>query len=144
MSTDISRILVPVDGSDNADRAVAHVIAAAKAGHKAEVHLINVQPKVRSDVTMFISREEIDDYRRDEAEKAAAKAVRMLKDAGVPHKMHIGLGDPGEIIPGFAKQLGCGQIVMGTRGMGSAVGRLLGSVAADVVKNADLPVTLIK
>jgi len=137
-------ILIPVDGSENAERAVAHVISTLQAGQQAEVHLINVQPSVRSDVTMFISKDELNDYRRDEAEKATAGAVKLLKDAGVPYQMHIGLGSPGEVIAGFAKQLGCTQIVMGTRGLGSAMGLLLGSVANAVVRETDLPVTLVK
>jgi nucleotide-binding universal stress UspA family protein len=54
------------------------------------------------------------------------------------------VGPLGPSIAGFAKQLGCDTIIMGTRGMGSVTGALLGSVSTDVIRCADVPVTLVK
>ena len=44
----------------------------------------------------------------------------------------------------FAKRLGVDKIIMGTRGLGGLAGLLMGSVATDVIKNAPVPVTLVK
>ena len=49
------RILVAVDGSESSDRAVAHLLK--KLGwykEKVEVHLLNVQAALPSDVSRFI------------------------------------------------------------------------------------------
>jgi nucleotide-binding universal stress UspA family protein len=43
-----------------------------------------------------------------------------------------------------AKEHGCAQIVMGTRGLGTVSGMLLGSVATKVIHLADVPVVLLK
>ena len=48
------------------------------------------------------------------------------------------------MIASFAKKLGATQIVMGTRGLGSAFGLLLGSVATHVISHVEVPVTLVK
>jgi nucleotide-binding universal stress UspA family protein len=137
-------ILVPVDGSANAERAVAHAITLAKACQTAEIHLLNVQPPMRGDVSRFVGSDAVQDWHRDEAEKALAGAKRMLDAAGLTYKTHIGVGNPGDVIGSFAKKLDCTQVVMGTRGLGSALGLLLGSVAQHAVSHVDVPVTLIK
>lgn len=138
------KILLPVDGSANSERAVKYVIELVESCQAFEVHLLNVQPPVSGDVSTFVGKHAIEDWHRDEAEKALASAKNLLDGAGVPYKMHIGIGNPGDVIASFASKLGCGQIVMGTRGLGSAFGLLLGSVATHVISHVDVPVTLIK
>jgi nucleotide-binding universal stress UspA family protein len=138
------RILVPVDGSANSERAVKHVIELVKTCQTFEIHLLNVQPAVRGDVSTFVGKNSIEDWHRDEAEKALASAKKLLDGAGTAYKVHIGVGNPGDVIASFASKLACGQIAMGTRGLGSAFGLLLGSVATHVISHVDVPVTLIK
>lgn len=138
------KILIPVDGSANSERAVKHAIDMIKAGHAAEIHLLNVQPPVSGDVATFVGKGTIEGYHKDEAEKALAGAKRLLDGAGLAYKVHISVGNPGDVIASFAKTLGCAQIVMGTRGLGSAFGLLLGSVATHTISHVDIPVTLVK
>ena len=137
-------ILVPVDGSANAERAVKHAIEIGKACQTAEIHLLNVQPPVRGDVSSFIGGGTIENWHREEAEKALAGAKKLLDGSGLSYKVHISIGNPGDVIAGFAKKLACTQIIMGTRGLGSALGLLLGSVAQHAISHVDVPVTLIK
>lgn len=138
------KILLPVDGSANSERAVKYVIELVESCQAFEIHLLNVQPPVSGDVSTFVGKQSIEDWHRDEAEKALASAKKLLDAAGSPYKVHIGIGNPGDVIASFAKKLGCGQVVMGTRGLGSAFGLLLGSVATHVISHVDVPVTLIK
>ena len=139
-----SNILIPFDGSANAERAVLYATALAQSFHSYEIHLLNVQPSVGGGVSTFVGKGDIEDWHRDEAEKALAGGKRLLDAAGLSYKIHIGVGIPGDVIAAFAKKLECGQIVMGTRGLGSTLGLLLGSVAQHVVSHVDVPVTLIK
>jgi nucleotide-binding universal stress UspA family protein len=140
----MERILIPVDGSANAERAVAHVVAMIGKGRAVEVHLVNVQPPLRENVTRFIARSEIDGYHRDEGEKALAGAKQRLAAAGIVAASHIGVGPAAETIADFAKDIGTDEIVMGTRGLGGLAGLLLGSVATEVIREAKVPVTLVK
>lgn len=138
------RILVPVDGSENSDRAVAYAVRLAQAMHATEIHLLSVQPPVTGVAGALVGRASLQSYHRDEGMKALASALAICALTALPHKDHISVGQPGPTIAAFAKELGCDQIVMGTRGLGATLGLLMGSVATDVIKHADVPVTLVK
>jgi len=144
MSGDLSKVLVPVDGSPQADRAVKHAIEMSKIGQARELHLLNVQPALSGDVAAFVDKPTRDDYHRDEADKSLESARKLLKAADMPFKEHIGVGQPAPTIVAFAKKLGCGQIVMGTHGLGAALRLVLGSVAQEVVRESDAAVTVVK
>ena len=137
-------ILVPVDGSPNSDRAVKHALDLVAAGLSAELHFLNVQPNLGGAISTFVNRDQIDSYHREEGHKCLASAVELAKKASVPAKVHIGVGRQGEIVRDYAKKLGVGLVVMGTRGHTGLAGVLLGSVAQDVIAHADMPVTLVK
>ena len=140
----MERILIPIDGSKNAERAVAHVIAMIGKGRAVDVHLVNVRPPLRENVARFIARSEIEGYHQEEGEKALAAAKQRLADAGITPTGHIGVGDPAGTIVAFAADTGADEIVMGTRGLGGLAGLLLGSVATEVIRLAKIPVTLVK
>jgi nucleotide-binding universal stress UspA family protein len=140
------KILLPVDGSENALRATRFAIRVAKAGAEpAELHLLNVQPPILSgDVSMFVSRDQIDAYCHDAGIQALASARAALDESGVRYVFHIGVGPLAETIAAYARDKGCDQIVMGSRGLGSITGMLLGSVTTRVMHQVDVPVTLVK
>ncbi len=140
------KILVPVDGSKNAERAVTHAIEiVVNSKQPVQLHLLNVQvPIVSGDVKMFIKQEDLNAYYRDLADKALASSRQALDRAGVRYEHHIGVGQIAETVIDYAASKQCGQIVMGSRGLGSVSGLLLGSVAAKVIQLAQVPVTLVK
>lgn len=140
------KILLPVDGSECAMRAVRQVIAMRELVRgPIELHLLNVQLPVASGaVKMFISQQQLKDYYRDEGLAALKDARALLDQHGVSYQHHIGVGDLAATIVEYAREKGCGQIVMGTHGRGKLAGAVLGSVAAKVIHLADVPVLLIK
>ncbi len=143
----MKKVLVPVDGSEPSLRAVEHVIAMrAKLGDpKAlKIHLLNVQRPLRGDITMFINEEQIRGYHHDQGVKALERARRLLDKAGAAYRVHIKVGEPGEVIAREAEERGCSEIVMGTHGWGTVVGMLMGSVATKVLHLTKVPVLLVK
>jgi len=140
----INAILVAVDGSACSDRAVQHALDMVATGCAAELHLLNVQPSLGGAVATFVSREQIESHHRDEGQKALASAVALTGKAGVTPKTHIGVGRQGEIVAEFAKKVGAGLVVLGTRGHTGLAGVLMGSVAQDVIAHTSVPVTLVK
>ena len=138
------KVLVPIDGSDNALRALEKAVALLRANGPFELHLLNVQAPVSGDVSTFVGRATVKDFHKEEGEKALASARALLDRQNIPYKPHITVGPCGESIAGFARKLGCDTIIMGTRGMGKVKGALLGSVSTDVIRCADVPVTLVK
>ncbi len=140
------KILLPVDGSECAMRAVRHVIAMRDLMRgPIEVHLLNVQLPVASGaVKMFISQQQLKDYYRDEGLATLKEARAVFEQHGVPCQHHIGVGELATTIVDYVREKGCGQIVMGTHGRGKLAGAVLGSVAAKVIHLAEVPVLLIK
>lgn len=140
------KILVAVDGSENSGRVVDFLLK-TKGWYKdaVEVQLLNVQmPVAGVNVKMFISQESLNEYYRDEGTAALKQARGKLDGAGLAYAHHIGVGDPAEVIVEYAKAKGCDQIMMGSRGLGSVSGLVLGSVATKVLHLTGVPVTLIR
>lgn len=139
------KILIPVDGSAHADRAVAQVLERARGGEAVDIHLLNVQIPIDSGhARMFVSQDDLEAYHRAEGEAALAKARGLLDAAGVPYAHHIAVGHVADTIVRYARDKGFDEIVMGSHGRGGLLDLLLGSVARDVLKHAGLPVTLVK
>jgi nucleotide-binding universal stress UspA family protein len=143
----MDKILVAVDGSDHSMHAVEYVAArrAARANPAdVEIHLLNVQTPLPSLAAQAAGGERVRQHHHEEGIAALARARASLDAQKVPYVFHIGVGEPAEVIAAYAKDKGCGEIVMGCRGLGSVSGLLLGSVATKVVHMATVPVTLMK
>lgn len=139
------KVLVPVDGSDHAERAVrfaAQLVRDAKGLH---VLLLNVQPAPSDVDTLHMAQKAIVEHLRSRGEDAIGPARKILTDAGVAHDARVELAEePAVEIARIAGEAKCDQIVMGTRGLGALAGLALGSVATKVVHLSDVPVTLVR
>ncbi|PTQ76561.1 nucleotide-binding universal stress UspA family protein [Nitrosomonas oligotropha] len=139
------KILLPVDGSDYANKAITGFIALLDwYKEKPELHLLNVQYPLRGNAALFINQTDIKQYHQEEGQKELQSTCALLDQAGVAYQYHIVVGDPAEMIVRFASEKQCDQIVMGPRGAGGIQGLLLGSVSSKVMQLAKTPVLLIK
>jgi nucleotide-binding universal stress UspA family protein len=140
------KALVPVDGSANSLGAIRHVIKLVKNREPLEIHVLNVQPPVHGDVTMFISGGTVKAFHEEQGAKALALACRLLDDHGVSYTTHVAIGHTAPVIAAWARKLHCDKVIMGTRGLGTVSQLLLGSVTHAVIHQLDpnIPVTLVK
>ncbi|MBV6475449.1 MAG: universal stress protein [Rhodocyclaceae bacterium] len=139
------KVLVPVDGSANSDRVIDQLLAELAGGAALELVLLNVQIPVDSGhARMFVAVEDVEAYHREEGLQALKSARNKLDAAGVKYRWHVAVGHIADTIIRFAQEQGAGRIVMGTHGRTALAHLLLGSVASDVSRKADVPVTLIK
>ncbi len=137
----MKKILLPVDGSENSQRAIEFAVTQLHSGANDEIHLLNVQLPIH---TGFAKQQDIEKYQTSEAEKSLAAARKLLEDKGVTFIEHIAVGQIAEAIAHYAKTQKIDQIIMGTRGLGTVSGLILGSVATKVLHLANCPVTLVK
>jgi len=139
------RFLIAIDGSDSSDMMIAHLLK-QNAWYKEpiEVHLLNVQFPLHGDVATFVGKEQIQQFHHDEGMKALSSARALLDAAGVKYAYHVGVGDPAQVIVHYAKDKQCDQIVMGSRGLGSLSGLVMGSVTMKVMHLSELPVLIVK
>ena len=140
------KILIPVDGSANAQRAVDHVIKnIATLKERPQLLLLNVQWNVATgNIKLFINQKTIDDYYLEQGTAALQSARAALDVAALPYQYHISIGTPAEAIVQYANEQGADQIVMGRQGQGGLQALLLGSVVNKVLHLANCPVLLIK
>jgi nucleotide-binding universal stress UspA family protein len=139
------RVLLPVDGSQPAARAVDYACGLHDARVPVEVRLLNVQlPIVSGNVRRFVSSETIEAYLRAEGEVALKTARTALQSAGLAFDEQILVGHPADTLVKEAVRQGCTRIVMGTRGLGALANVLVGSTALQVMHLSEIPVTLVK
>ncbi len=140
----MSTLLVAVDGSASALRAVEHAALAAKRA-SAEVCVVNVQLPIRLGQPMKdADRAEIDRYQQAEGQLILDAAMVVLRDRGIAHHGRVAVGEVAQTIVGTAQELGAEQIVMGSRGMSALPNLVLGSNASKVIHLAQVPVTIVK
>jgi nucleotide-binding universal stress UspA family protein len=140
------KILIPADGTENANRAVDYVVASRDwLKEVPHVLLLNVQWNIASgNVKLFISKQTVNDYYQEMGVAALATARSKLDAAGIPYSFHISVGTPAEAIVRYATDQGVDQIVMGAGEQRTLASFLLGSVVNKVLHLASVPVLLVK
>jgi len=137
------KVLVPVDGSPNALRAVRHAIDEYRRHHELELHLLNVQPRFSRHISRFVSRQDREAWHRERADAALAPARDLLAQAEVPHQLHHATGDRAREICRAAERLGVHHIVMGTARKNSITRMLEDSATSKVLESTPVPVEVV-
>lgn len=138
-------ILLPVDGSENSSRAVKRAIEISKNNPDSKLLLVTAYPPIVSgNVRRYFSAEDIQAFYQDEGRNALAPAKKLLDEAGVPYEEEVLVGPVAQTIADYAKKKKVDTIIMGTRGLGTVTGMVLGSVTTKVLSLVDMPVLLVK
>lgn len=137
-------ILIPVDGSRSALRAVEYVVQ-YRALHQEviNVNLANIQPRLPRYITRFATADSVRILQQERAEDALAGAIDMLSKAGVQHEVHISKGNAAEEIVACAQKTHSQKIVMGTTRKNALTRFFQGSVVNKVMAMTDLPVEVV-
>jgi nucleotide-binding universal stress UspA family protein len=140
------KLLIPLDGSSNAHRALDYVVSHMDTFREPPtLLLLNVQWKIATgNVKLFINQDTINDYYREQGLAALQPARDALDAAQLPYQYHISVGTPAESIAQYASETGVDQIVMCRQGEGGLKMFLLGSVVAKLLHLANCPVLLVK
>ena len=140
-------ILLAIDGSDCAHRAVSHLIEhlAPALRQAPTIHLLHVHSPIPiGRVQAHIGHETLERYYREEGEALLQPVAARLTAANLKVVEHIHVGDPSTLIAKLAKELTCDWIVMGSHGRSAVSAVLLGSVATKVQHLSERPVLLVK
>ena len=145
------RILVPYDGTQLSDRAVAEAIAFAKNVGSKLILLYVVPPahvSVGGDHTSPAMRE-IESQHAEESRKVATAMLERVRqrvaDAGVECDVEVRLdASPYEMIIATREDLGCDLIMMASHGRRGLQGLLLGSETVKVLTHCTAPVLVVR
>ena len=134
-------ILVPVDGSEGADRAIEKAVMLAQTCG-AKLNFLYV-----ANINQLAINAVLSDAILDSVTKAGNvildRALEMVP-AGVAKESFSDTGSPAVVILDFAETNDIDLIVMGSRGLGVVKGVLLGSVSQYVVEQSKCPVLVVK
>ncbi len=139
----MKRILIPVDGSPNAQFAVRHVVNEFMQDSAMEIHLLNVQPWFSRHVARFVNAKDLKAWHQERADEALAPARRLLEQHGIPHTAHHKMGERAKTITDEARRLRCHHIVMSTARKNSLTRMLEDSTTNKVLELTSVPVELI-
>ena len=137
----MKNILVPVDGSEGADRAIE------KAATLAQVCGAKLNFLYVANINQLAINAVLSDAILDSVTKAGNvildRALEMVP-TGVEKESFSDTGSPAVVILDFAESNDIDLIVMGSRGLGVVKGVLLGSVSQYVVEQSKCPVLVVK
>lgn len=138
-------ILLAVDGSAHAGRAVQYAARLGRLLRDIEVVILNVQPSIHDWQMHGVTREHIAKHHADAARQTLDQAEAPLQAAGIRAQREVRHAeDPGAMIVQVAREKGATMIVMGSRGMGAIASLALGSAAQKVIHLSAVPVLIIK
>jgi nucleotide-binding universal stress UspA family protein len=138
------RILLPLDGSKLAERALPHAIAQAQA-FGAELVLLRVAETIPH--APGVSMADLERVRKQTvawAREYMAGIKEKIEEQGVCVESAIVEGRPNVEIAEFAEAYNIDLIVLSSRGRSGVSRWLLGSVADRVVRGATVPVLLVR
>ena len=138
------RVLVAMDGSAPALRAVERLVAWRGWLGEVEVHLAYVQqPLTMLEHVLPPHDDVLGQWSTQEGREATQAARELLRGAGIDQHLHLTVGEPALELRTLAAQTSCDLVAMGTRGLGAAHHALLGSVALKTAAASGVPVMLV-
>lgn len=142
------KILVPVDGSEGANKALKLAIDLQKTCNSELIILTVFRHHSQLEASMSMVRPEepqnIDDALREHAKEIAEEAKSLAaKEGSNDPRAFVKRGPPARTIVSFAKENDVDLIVLGSRGVGDLEGFLLGSVSHKVTGLAECPVMVV-
>ncbi len=138
-------ILIPLDGSAFAEKALPHAAALARVfgGLILLVRAVGLPMAAYSYPGMGLVQESLEEEQR-ESEAYLGEVAQRLRADGLSVQTVVREGWPADIIVYRGAALGARLIVMATHGRTGVARLLLGSVALDVIRRSPLPVLLIR
>ncbi|MEJ2656748.1 MAG: universal stress protein [Desulfobacterales bacterium] len=147
----ISRILVPTDGSETAQKAARYAIDLA-AQLKCSIIVLSIADN-RSLIARTIPAQEnarhilepVEDYLREAAGAYAREIKRMCDEKGIRSEILVTSGHPSEEITKQAERSNSDLIVMGSHGRSALAAALFGSITYSIIhKETKIPVLVVR
>jgi len=153
------KFLVAIDFSEASRRAYNFAVTLAKSIPNSSIVLIAVveiaykgseQPAHQSataQMWMESDAKAVELFNQQRAERVkhlVAEEYNHCVQNQIPCSSHVEIGDPREIICRYIKHESIDHLVMGTRGLNPLIGVQVGSVSDYCIRNASVPVTVVK
>ncbi len=136
------RFIVAVDGSDESDEAVRHAASFAEP-LGAEVELVHaITPEIYSEEGRTLIEDMSDAEARSET--VLSDSAEVAEDAGIDASTKSLYGDAAEEVADYADETDADSVFVGHRGVSTQYEDVVGSVAQELVRKANVPVTVVR
>ena len=127
----MKHVLVPISTSDEVRWAAEQAIARYRK-EPAHIHLLNVQRPLPQHISRFFGGGDLRNFHRDSGMRVLEPAIRLLDEAGVPHRDHVEVGNPAKTIVEFSERNRCAEVVLQDQPDGLLAIFGLGSIGSQV------------
>jgi|AntRauMinimDraft_4_1070384.scaffolds.fasta_scaffold00059_11 nucleotide-binding universal stress UspA family protein len=136
------RVLVPVDGSELATRALEYALDVHGDDELTLLYVVGEASSMMGSATSLALEDDVDEAIAQEAQEVFGPARELAEEYGVEVGAEIGLGKPASVIVEHAENHDV--VVLGSHSSGLRERLLVGNVATKVVRNAPVPVTGVR
>ncbi|MEF8786628.1 MAG: universal stress protein [Haloarculaceae archaeon] len=141
----VERILVPVDGSEQAEEACDLVFEEFPDATLVLLHVINpAEASYGAQASVPSFSEEWYEEEKGRAQNIFEDIEQRASERGVEVEHAVEVGKPSRVIVDFAEDHDVDHIVMGSHGREGVSRILLGSVAETVMRRSSVPVTVVR
>lgn len=138
----VSRVLVPMDESELAERALSHALDVYPDATITVLHVVGGASRMMGDATSLALEDDVEEAARETAEPVFERARELAVVVDGELELRIGYGKPATVIVEHADAFDA--VVIGSHS-GSLVERLIvGNVAQEVVRGSPVPVTTVR
>lgn len=137
-----TRVLIPIDGSDQSEEALEHAIREYPDAELIVLHVIDVVSGLYVDG--YLDYRETRENQEKRAEALLSDTADLAKSHGRDVTTETVVGQPATSIVEAAEDMDADLIVIGSHGRSGVSRILLGSVAETVIRRAPVPVTVVR
>jgi nucleotide-binding universal stress UspA family protein len=139
----MSTVLVPLDGSDQADRALAHAMRVFPGARLTLLTVIDPStgfsgPNAPGTAEVWYQSA------RERADELLAAARDTAEAEGMEVETVVETGRPASVVIDYAERNPIDHVVVGSHGREGVSRLLLGSVAETIVRRSPVPVTVVR
>jgi len=141
----VDRVLVPVDGSEQSERACEFVFEEFPDATLVLLHVINpAEAGYTTQAAVPSTSEEWYEQQKERAGKHFDDIETAAADRGIETERAVEVGKSTQVIVEFVEDCDADHVVMGSHGREGVSRILLGSVAETIVRRSPVPVTVVR
>ncbi|MFW5964723.1 MAG: universal stress protein [Natronomonas sp.] len=138
----ISRVLVPMDDSELAERALRYALSVHEDAEITVLHVVGGPSSMLSGATALALEDDVEEVAKEQANAVFERAREIAADYDATIDTIIEMGSPASSIVGQAEEFDA--VVIGSHGSSLADRLIVGNVTQKVFNHCPVPVTIIR
>lgn len=138
----LSRVLVPMDDSEMAERALKHALKAHPDAAVTVLHVVGEPSAMMGEAVSLALADDVQEAAEERSEDVFARARRIAAEYDADVETEVGWGSPAKVIVERAGEFDA--VVLGSHSGGLAERLFVGDIAKTVFDRSPVPVTVVR